>query len=102
MGRIIDSRLSRRRFIGGLAASGVLWAAQPLTQLSRAARKSRGHALRLVFFTDVHARTEWETPIAMAKAAAAINALRPDLVIGGGDYITDGFQSPPPTADLKI
>ncbi len=50
-------------------------------------------ALRLVFFTDVHTRTEWDTPKALEKAAAAINAENPDLVIGGGDYITDGFQS---------
>lgn len=48
---------------------------------------------RVAFFTDVHARTEWGTPLAMAQAARAINAQRPDLVIAGGDLITDGFQS---------
>jgi 3',5'-cyclic AMP phosphodiesterase CpdA len=47
----------------------------------------------MVFFTDVHARTEWQTPMAMARAAAAINAREPDLVVAGGDLITDGFQS---------
>ena len=41
----------------------------------------------------IHARTEWETPQAMAKAAQSINALELDLVIVGGDLITDGFQS---------
>ena len=50
-------------------------------------------SLRLIFYTDVHARTEWDTPSAMAMAADAINARKTDLVIAGGDLITDGFQS---------
>jgi 3',5'-cyclic AMP phosphodiesterase CpdA len=50
--------------------------------------------LRLVFYTDVHARTEWETPAAMAQAADAINAQKADLVLAGGDFITEGFGSP--------
>jgi 3',5'-cyclic AMP phosphodiesterase CpdA len=29
----------------------------------------------------------------LARAAAAINAVQPDFVIGGGDLITDGFQN---------
>lgn len=52
-----------------------------------------GPPLRVVFFSDSHARTEWETPQALLQAAAAINARKPDLVIAGGDLITDGFQS---------
>ena len=47
--------------------------------------------LRLVFFTDVHARVEWETPDAVLEAADEINAQKPDIVIGGGDLITDGL-----------
>jgi 3',5'-cyclic AMP phosphodiesterase CpdA len=49
--------------------------------------------MRLVFYTDVHARLEWETPKALAQAAGAINARKADLVITGGDLITDGFTS---------
>ena len=49
--------------------------------------------LKLVFYADVHARTEWDTPVAMMMAAEAINAQSPDFVIAGGDLITDGFQS---------
>lgn len=49
--------------------------------------------MRLVFHTDIHARTEWDTPHAMARAAVAINAQKPDLVLAGVDLITDGFQS---------
>jgi len=57
------------------------------------ARGSEKGELRLVFFTDVHARTEWDTPVAMERAALAINAQKPEIVIAGGDLITDGFQS---------
>jgi len=49
--------------------------------------------IRFAYFTDVHARTEWDTPVAMARMVAALNAQRPDFVIAGGDLITDGFQS---------
>lgn len=60
---------------------------------SWAARGVPGDPLRFVYFADVHARTEWRTPEAMRKAARAINELDPDLVIAGGDLITDGFQA---------
>lgn len=49
--------------------------------------------MRLLFYTDIHARTEWEVPEAMASAAKMMNAERADLAICGGDCITDGFQS---------
>ncbi|OGV47272.1 MAG: hypothetical protein A2X46_18190 [Lentisphaerae bacterium GWF2_57_35] len=49
--------------------------------------------LHFVFFTDVHARTEWDTPQALDWAAQAINEQTPDLIVGGGDYITEGFES---------
>lgn len=49
--------------------------------------------LRFVFFTDIHARTEWETPQALELAARAIDREAADLVIAGGDLITEGFQS---------
>jgi 3',5'-cyclic-AMP phosphodiesterase len=51
--------------------------------------------LKVVFFTDVHARTEWDTPAALRLAAAAINAQQADLVLCGGDMITDGYTSSP-------
>jgi 3',5'-cyclic AMP phosphodiesterase CpdA len=75
-----------------LALSGAALAALP-ARASWPAPGAAGEALRIVFYTDVHARTEWETPRALAMAAAAINAERPELVIAGGDLITDGFQS---------
>lgn len=53
-------------------------------------------SLRLVFYSDVHARTEWETPLALERVRDAINAERPDLVIATGDLITDGFEAASP------
>ena len=58
-------------------------------------------SLRFVFMTDIHARTEWDTPVALEKAATAINEQKPDLVIAGGDLITDGFQSSAATVEPR-
>jgi 3',5'-cyclic-AMP phosphodiesterase len=49
--------------------------------------------LKIVFFTDVHARAEWDTPEALRMAAEAINAQQADVVICGGDMITEGYES---------
>lgn len=98
MSRRIITRRGFLRVIGlGLGATAcaghrrsILWtpsAAQP--------------RLRVVFYTDVHARTEWETPRALERAVAAINAQKPDLVIAGGDLITDGFQSAAATVEPR-
>ncbi len=84
-----NQHLSRREL---LALSGAALAGLPL-RASWAAPGAAGEAFRIVFFTDVHARVEWETPRALAMAAAAINAQRPELIVAGGDLITDGFQS---------
>lgn len=55
-------------------------------------------SLKVVFFTDIHARTEWAVPEALQRAADAINAQRADLVICGGDMITDGYDASPASA----
>lgn len=52
----------------------------------------RHPALRLAFFSDVHARPEPFMEKALAQAASAINQLEPDLIIGGGDGIHGGFR----------
>jgi 3',5'-cyclic AMP phosphodiesterase CpdA len=83
--------LTRRSFVTGLVGSGAALASCASPFWVR--RRSEPGALRLVFYSDVHARTEWETPKALAMATAAINDLDPDLVLAGGDLITDGFQS---------
>ena len=88
--------MTERRFPGTrrdfLAAAGLAACGLPACA-SWPVRGAAERTLRMVFFTDVHARTEWQTPVAMARAAAAINAHEPDLVVAGGDLITDGFQS---------
>ncbi len=84
---------SRRRFIRLAGFAGAAAALGFPTRSSWSVDGTARTSLRLGFFTDVHARTEWQTPQAMALAAAALNARTPDLVIAGGDLITDGFQS---------
>ncbi|HMP72406.1 MAG TPA: metallophosphoesterase [Kiritimatiellia bacterium] len=84
--------LTRRNFLrltaAGTAGFATGW------PLHRAWTLPAGTAdLRLTFFTDIHARVEWDTPEAMHLAAQAINAQASDLVLCGGDCITDGFQS---------
>ena len=88
--------ISRRRFLLGMgAAAGGLW----LTSCARAlwpARGADGRSLRLVFYSDVHAQPERGVPGALARAAAAINARSPDLVLATGDLITKGFEAVSP------
>lgn len=83
---------TRRQFLGTASA----WAGAALLPWSRAAAwAAAGPAspLRITFFTDVHARLEWDTPEAMGRCADRIKEQAADLVICGGDLITDGFTS---------
>ena len=93
------SRSSRRQFIhtAGLAGASALLGLP--ARATWAARSGAAKKMRLVFFTDVHASAQWETPLALSRAAKAINDERPELVIGGGDFIYDGFEVSAATAD---
>jgi 3',5'-cyclic AMP phosphodiesterase CpdA len=85
---------TRRRFIGMMAAGGALLTTGCARwRVSHDIGDNERGPLRFVFYTDIHCRTEWDTPLAMEKAARAINDEKPDLTIVGGDLITDGFQS---------
>lgn len=90
---------SRRQFLhtAGLAGVSALFGL-PAKAGWAATGASEGN-LRMVFFTDVHAHTKWRAPQAMAAAAKAINAEHPELVIGGGDLIYDGFEVAAATAE---
>jgi len=55
--------------------------------------------MRVVFYSDVQATTQWGVPEAMPIAADAINAVHPDLVIAGGDLIGGGFTANPQEAE---
>ena len=84
--------MTRRDFLYKFA-TGFALLAGGCSKISWPARGSEKGSLRLVFYTDVHARIEWKTPVAMDTAAIAINAHKADLVITGGDLITEGFES---------
>ena len=78
----------RNSAIGGIAVLGwpgqLSWATEPADSTK---------PLKIVYYTDIHTRVEWDTPDALDLAATAINAHKPDLVLCGGDMITDGYQS---------
>lgn len=84
---------TRRRFLtaaGAATGTACCWPLWASWAVSKPAPR-----LKIVFFTDVHARSEWDTPLALDMAAKAIQAEKPDLVIAGGDLITEGFESSP-------
>jgi 3',5'-cyclic AMP phosphodiesterase CpdA len=90
--------MTRRSFLYRMAAGFFMLAGcRPKNVAWPVSGSDRGE-LRLAFYTDVHARKEWETPTALQHAANSINARTADLVIAGGDLITDGFQSTEPVA----
>ncbi|MBN1269704.1 MAG: metallophosphoesterase [Kiritimatiellae bacterium] len=91
-GRLVTG-ISRRHFLRAVVLGAAACAAglAPRAQAAPFARRRPGR-LKLAFFTDIHAREEWDTPEALRRCAAAINAAKPDLVIAGGDLITDGFE----------
>jgi 3',5'-cyclic-AMP phosphodiesterase len=87
------NEVTRRGFlrdtaIGSIAMLGwpgsLSWAIEP---------SGAAQPLKIVYYTDIHTRVEWDTPEAVMQAAAAMNAHKPDLVLCGGDMITDGYQS---------
>lgn len=85
--------ITRRNFLRKLIAGFAMLAGGGSIKAGCSLRGSDKGSIHLVFYTDVHARTEWDTPTAMARAADAINARKADLAIAGGDLITDGFQT---------
>ncbi len=89
----MTTSMTRRNFLNKLMGGLVLFTGGCSKKWVSPVRGSDAGSVRLTFYTDVHARTEWKTPAAMAQAANAINAQKSDMVIAGGDLITDGFQS---------
>ncbi len=89
-----------RRGLGCAAATWVCMALGQAPALASPPEPPPG-SLKVVFFTDIHARTEWETPEALRRAAEAINAQEADLVLCGGDMITDGYISTPAAAEPR-
>lgn len=87
--------LDRRSFLTAAAVGAVslgwpgrlAWAVAPHAASDR--------RVRILYYTDIHARTEWDTPVAMRLAADAMNQHHADLILCGGDLITDGYNGTP-------
>lgn len=85
--------MNRRNFLGtliGLTAGGCIGRHLRPTQ-------PPSPSLRIAFFTDIHADPTGEIPELLDRAARAIRNVGADLVIGGGDFITEGYSSCPNT-----
>lgn len=87
--------LSRRKFLGSavaIAAHGLFLPRLSWSDTGTGKVNSAGK-LRIGYFTDLHLSPEPLIQPAIPKAAAAIAAAKADLYIGGGDFITGGFES---------
>lgn len=83
---------TRRHFLGSASAlAGASWL--PWTRSAVWAAQGPATPVRIAYFTDIHARLEWDTPEAMTRCADRIKEQAADLVLCGGDLITDGFTS---------
>jgi 3',5'-cyclic AMP phosphodiesterase CpdA len=84
---------SRRDFVTGL---GAFFASQILLPkvLGGVELPSGLKPIRLGFLTDCHAMDEHDAPAWLDRTAELMNSLNPDLIIGGGDFVHGGFQSP--------
>jgi Icc protein len=87
------TRCNRRHFLGASAAFAGAATIGPWWRSTSWAAEGPATPLRIAYFTDIHARVEWETPEAMARCADRIKEQAADLVICGGDLITDGYDS---------
>jgi len=83
---------SRRDFVTGL---GAFFASQLLlpSVLGGVELPADLKPIRLGFLTDCHAMDEHDAPAWLDYTAALINSLKPDLIIGGGDFVHGGFHS---------
>jgi 3',5'-cyclic AMP phosphodiesterase CpdA len=84
---------SRRDFVTAL---GAFFASQILLPkvLGGVELPSGLKPIRLGFLTDCHAMDEHDASAWLDRTAELMNSLNPDLIIGGGDFVHGGFQSP--------
>jgi len=83
---------SRRDFVTGL---GAFFASQLLlpSVLGGVELLADLKPIRLGFLTDCHAMDEHDAPAWLDYTAELMNSLKPDLIIGGGDFVHGGFHS---------
>ena len=75
LGAFVASQLLLPRVLGGVELSAGL------------------KPIRLGFLTDCHAMDEHDAPAWLDHTAELMNSLKPDLIIGGGDFVHGGFHS---------
>ena len=92
--------VARRDFVSGLGAFFLSSVLLPRT-LRGADLSPDLKPLRLGFLTDIHAMAELNAPAWMESSASLMNSLQPDLIIGGGDFVHGGFQSPGSVMDSR-
>lgn len=83
--------MNRREFLKTFAVTAAGYGLA--RKLSWASEAGTRESFRLAFFTDLHARAKWETPQALELAASLIARQDADVLICGGDCITDGLTS---------
>jgi hypothetical protein len=98
-GRVVRG-VTRREFVSGLGAFFLSSVVLPRTLLGTELPGDL-KPLRLGFLTDIHAMAEMNAPAWMESSASLMNSLQPDLIIGGGDFVHGGFQSPGSVMDSR-
>ena len=88
-----DHKITRRDFLVGL---GVLATTQILIPplLRGVTLTTDLKPLRLGFLTDCHAMQDHGAPAWLDQTALLMNEMKPDLIIGGGDFVDGGFHLP--------
>jgi len=86
--------MKRRSFIKSLgAASSLAMASSLFSSRTWAVQGSKKGSLQFVFYTDIHAYDRPGISNYLAHAARSINQHKPDLVLAGGDLVSEGFSS---------
>ena len=80
--------MKRRKFLK-ISSSALIAGFLPACSASSPKRSSQDG--RIVFATDFHFEDSWNIPRAARKLSQAIRNLNPDLVICGGDLISEGL-----------
>ena len=70
----MTTSMTRRNFLNKLMGGMALFAGGCSSKWAWPIRGTDAGSVRLAFYTDVHARTEWDTPKAMVLAADVINS----------------------------
>ena len=95
-----NSPITRRNFLVGLGAFATSRILLP-SLLRGATLPGDLKPLRLGFLTDCHAMPYHDAPEWLTQTANLINRLKPELIIGGGDFVDGGFHLPGKVMDQR-